>query len=251
MTSLVEHGVDDAIGTIRLDDPERRNALTKELSDELANAVESLIAGGVSAMVLSAAPPVFCSGGLLDDLISPRAPLREAYAGLDALTAAPVPTIAVVTGAAIGAGVNLPLGCDVIVAGRSARFDPRFLDVGIHPGGGHLWRLRQRLGHQGAAALVLCGDTLSGEEAERVGLAWRCVDDDDALPLAMKFARRAAGRDRSLVIRAKASLLASAGLDDATSAAELELAAQEWSVARPGFTEGVQRVKDALARRKA
>jgi enoyl-CoA hydratase len=248
--TLVVHGVDDGVGILHLDDPERRNALTKELSDELAVAVEAVTADGVGAIVLTAAPPVFCSGGLLDDLIAPRAPLREAYAGLEALTAAPVPTIAVVTGAAIGAGVNLPLACDVIVAGRSARFDPRFLDVGIHPGGGHMWRLRQRVGHQGAAALVLCGDALSGDEAERAGLAWRCVDDDEALPLAMKFARRAAGRDRALVIRAKASLLASAALDDATSAAELELAAQEWSVARPGFKDGVQRVKDALARRK-
>jgi enoyl-CoA hydratase len=238
------------VATIELHDPDRRNALTKELSDDLAAAVGAALAAGASAIVLTAAPPVFCSGGLLDDLIAPRAPLAAAYAGLEALTASPVPTIAVVTGAAIGAGVNLPLGCDVIIAGRGARFDPRFLDVGIHPGGGHFWRLQKRVGHQGAAALVLCGDTLTGEEAERAGLVWRCVDDDDALTLAAKFARRVASRDRELVVRAKETLLASAALDDAASAAALELDTQQWSVDRPGFVDGVQRVKDALAKRK-
>jgi enoyl-CoA hydratase len=247
--TLVKYEIEDGVGVLRLDDPERRNALTLELSNELAAAVEAVTAASVGAVVLTAAPPVFCSGGLLDDLISPRAPLHEAYAGLDALTAVTVPTIAVVTGAAIGAGVNLPLACDVIIAGRSARFDPRFLDVGIHPGGGHLWRLRQRVGHQGAAALVLCGDTLTGEEAERAGLAWRCVDDDEALPLAQKLARRAAGRERTLVMRAKATLTASAAYDEPEAAASLELEAQQWSVDRPGFKEGVQRVKDALANR--
>jgi enoyl-CoA hydratase len=249
--SFVTHAVEDGVATVELRDPDRRNALTKELSDDLAAAVTAVVDQGASALVLTAAPPVFCSGGLLDDLIAPRAPLHAAYAGLDALTGAPIPTIAVVTGGAIGAGVNLPLGCDVIIAGRSARFDPRFLDVGIHPGGGHLWRLRQRVGHQGAAALVLCGDALTGEEAERSGLAWRCVDDDDALPLAHKFARRVASRDRELIVRAKATLVASAALDDPTSAAALELETQQWSVDRPGFVDGVQRVKDALAKRKS
>jgi enoyl-CoA hydratase len=246
---LINHTIDDGVATIELHDPDRRNALTKELSDDLAAAVADVLTAGVSAIVLTAAPPVFCSGGLLDDLISPRAPLASAYAGLEALTVAPIPTIAVVTGAAIGAGVNLPLGCDVIIAGRSARFDPRFLDVGIHPGGGHFWRLRQRVGHQGAAALVLCGDALSGEEAEHAGLVWRCVDDGDALPLALKFARRVASRDRELIVRAKANLIASGALDDVASAAALELDTQQWSVDRPGFVEGVQRVKDALAKR--
>src|SRR5580692_6166608 len=71
----------------------------------------------------------------------------------NALSAAPVPTIAAVATPAIGAGVNLPLACDIILAAPGARFDPRWLDVGIHPGGGHLYRLAERIGPQGAAAL--------------------------------------------------------------------------------------------------
>ena len=137
---------------------------------------------------------MFCAGGSLDDLLRRDQPPSAAYAGFLALAEAPVPTIAAVTGAAIGAGVNLPLACDVVIAGESARFDPRFLDVGIHPGGAHLWRLAQRVGPQGAAALVLCGDTLTGPEAVTHGLAWRCVPDDEVRAVAVRLARQAADR---------------------------------------------------------
>ena len=159
--------------------------------------------------MLAAEPPAFCAGGSLDELLEPVATLPEIYEGMLALAHAPVPTIAAVGGAAIGAGVNLPLFCDVIVASPSARFDPRWLDVGIHPGGGHLFRLADRVGRQAAAALVLCGEVLDGERAADLGLAWRCVPDDELLPTAIALAERAAGRDGELVRRTKASLDAS------------------------------------------
>ena len=242
---MIEHRVDDGVGRVHLNDPARRNALSRELSDALGDAVAAVLSGGAGAIVLTAEAPVFCSGGVLEDLITPRGPLSEAYAGFTALAEAPVPTIAVVTGPAIGAGVNLPLACDVVIAGRSASFDPRFLDVGIHPGGGHLHRLERRVGRQGAVALVLCGDILDGEEAARAGLAWRCVEDDDALDVGLRLARRAAGRDRELVARTKVTL--DTPTDDPFA---LELEAQQWSVDRPGFAAGVQAIKDRLDRRK-
>ncbi|MDQ1375209.1 MAG: hypothetical protein QOJ09_2547 [Actinomycetota bacterium] len=238
---VIEHWVEEGVARVHLDDPGRRNALGKELSDELGRVVTSL--GGAGALVLSAEGPVFCSGGVLEDLLTPKGPLAGAYAGMTALAAAPMPTIAVVEGPAIGAGVNLPLACDIVIAGPGARFDPRFLDVGIHPGGGHLSRLERRVGRQGVAALVLCGDTLDGEEAARAGLAWRCVDEP--LALAMTLATRAAGRDHELVARTKATM--DTPSDDPFA---LELAAQQWSVDRPGFAAGVQRVLDQLARRR-
>jgi enoyl-CoA hydratase len=156
--SLVRLTVDVGVAWLRLADPEHRNALSKRLSDDLGAAVDSAMARGARAIVLTAEPPVFCAGGSLDGLLDRRVPLSEMYAGMLRLVDAPVPTIAAVGGPAIGAGVNLPLACDIVIASTSARFDPRFLDVGIHPGGGHLWRLGQRIGPQGAAALVLCGD---------------------------------------------------------------------------------------------
>jgi enoyl-CoA hydratase len=247
---LVARSIADGVAVITLDDPGRRNALSRAMSEALAAAVDDVLDAGARAIVLTATPPVFCAGGSLDDLIAPTAPLRDMYAGFLRLADAPVPTIAAVGGPAIGAGVNLPLACDVVLTSPSARFDPRFLDVGIHPGGGHLWRLSQRVGRQGAAALVLCGDRLDGSEAVAQGLAWRCVPGDQLLDAALDLARRAAGRDAELVRRTKASLRASAAVGDAQEAIEIELAAQEWSVSRPGFVDGVTRLRDRIRAHK-
>lgn len=247
--ALVAWSLDDGIGRLRLADPKHRNALSKRLSDDLAAAVDAAISGGARVLVLTAEPPVFCAGGSLDSLLDRREPLREMYAGMMRLADSPVPTIAAVGGPAIGAGVNLPLACDVVIASRSARFDPRFLDAGIHPGGGHLWRLRQRVGAQGAAAMVLCGDVLTGAEAAEQGLAWRCVDDADLEATALQLARRTAGRSAPLVRRTKETLRASAVLTDPAEAAALELAAQEWSVEQPAFAESVQRIRQQIAAR--
>jgi enoyl-CoA hydratase len=231
---------DDGVAVLTLADPDRRNALRLEMTGALAAAVDDALTAGARAIVLAAEPPVFCAGGSLDDLLTPRAPLTETYAGMLALAEAPVVTIAAVGGAAIGAGVNLPLVCDLVIASPSARFDPRWLDVGIHPGGGHLWRLSRRIGRQGTAALVLCGDVLDGRRAEAAGLVWRCVErDQDLLPEARRLAARAAGRNADLVRRTKATLAATADLDAVEGAIAVELEAQEWSMARPGFRDGL------------
>lgn len=239
-------GVDGSIAIVTLADAEHRNALSMEMTQALAAAVEGVIDGGADAIVLTADPPVFCAGGSIDDLLDPRAELEDMYAGFLALAEAPVVTIAAVNGAAVGAGVNLPLACDVIVAGASARFDPRFLDVGIHPGGGHLWRLEHRVGRQVAAALVLCGEVLDGDAAVRTGLAWRCVPDDQLMDVARSMARRVQSRPRGVVARTKASLDASLAVGTAAEAIALELDAQRWSMAQPEFHERVAAIKERL-----
>lgn len=248
-TPLVALDLAAGVATVRLDDPARRNALSYDLSEQLADAIETALGEDARVIVLTAAPPVFCAGGSIDNLLNPVVSLAYTYSGFRALASAPVPTIAAVAGAAIGAGVNLPLACDVIIAAESARFDPRFLDVGIHPGGGHLWRLAHRIGPQGAAALSLFGDVLSGPEAAATGLAWRCVPDDELESTALALASKAANRDPALVRRTKETLRASLALDDADSAFDLELHAQQWSVDQPHFTETVSRIAASLARK--
>jgi enoyl-CoA hydratase len=240
---------DDGVGIVTLADPERRNALRYEVSRDLEHAVATGLAGGARALVLAAEPPVFCSGGSLDELLEPKAPLEAVYAGFLAVARCPVPTIAAVGGACIGAGVNLPLACDVIVVSPAARFDPRWLDVGIHPGGGHLRRLADRTGRQTTAALVLCGETLDGEGAARAGLAWRCVPDGELLEVATALAAVAARRDPELVRRAKATLDATLPQPGTEAASAVELEAQRWSMARPGFRDGLLRMRDRIAKR--
>ncbi len=231
--------VDGGVAVLTLDDAAHRNALSYALSTALAAAVDEVLAADVGAIVLAAEPPVFCAGGSLDDLLEPKAPLRDTYVGFLAVADAPVPTVAAVTGPAIGAGVNLPLACDVVVCSPSARFDPRFLDVGIAPGGGHLWRLQRRVGAQAANALVLFGEALDGPAAVEVGLAWRCVADEEVLDAAVALAHRAAGRPRELVRRTKALARASLSVASADEALELELETQAWSMQQPDFTDRV------------
>ena len=114
--------------------------------------------------------------------------LGTIYEGFLRIARSPLPTLAAVNGAAVGAGMNLALGCDVRIAARRAKFDTRFLQIGLHPGGGHTWMLRRIAGPQTAMAAVVFGQVLDGAEAERVGLAYRCVDDDELLSIAHAIA---------------------------------------------------------------
>ncbi|MBA3283087.1 MAG: enoyl-CoA hydratase/isomerase family protein, partial [Acidimicrobiia bacterium] len=157
------------------------------------------------------------------------------------------PTIAAVNGAAVGAGMNLALACDVRLAGESARFDTRFLSLGIHPGGGHTWMMRNIVGPQATAATVLFGEVLDGAQAERHGLAWRCVPDDDLLPLAIELGARAAAAPRELVVRTKATMADMVEVLDHQSAVERELGDQVWSVTQPAFTERLAKLQKRIA----
>jgi enoyl-CoA hydratase len=238
---------DGPVAVVTLDDPARRNALSLEVTTQLADAVDEVSQdASIGALVLTATPPAFCAGGSVDDLLAPRASLAEMYAGFLAVAGLTIPSIAAVNGPVIGAGVNLPLACDVILCSPKARFDPRFMDLGIHPGGGHLWRMQRLVGRQAAAAMVIFGESLTGEEAARVGFAWRCVDDDELLDTAVAMARRAADRPRELVARAKVVLDASAAVDTSSDAFDLEFAHQEWSMQQPAFQDRLAQLRDKL-----
>jgi enoyl-CoA hydratase len=239
----------DGVAIVFLDHPEDRNALSFAMTGALAEVMHRVAAdGAVGAIVLAATGTVFCSGGSVDDLLEPKAPLGETYGGFLAVMESELPTVAAVNGPALGAGMNLALACDVIVCSPLARFETRFLDVGLHPGGGHLWQLRQRIGRQGAAALSLFGETLDGEEAARRQLAWRCVPEAELLETAWELASTAAGRDRALTSRTRRTLDASAGVTQAAEAVALELEPQQWSMGRPEFVAALGRLRSRLGR---
>jgi enoyl-CoA hydratase len=242
--SQVTLTMQDDIAVVSLNDSPRRNLIDAGSSSQLADAVHEAVRQQARALVLRAEPPVFCSGGSLDDLLDLDVDLGPLYTGFLALADAPIPTVAAVDGACIGAGLNLPLCCDVVLTTPRTRFDPRFLDVGIHPGGGHLWRLTRRVTGQGAAALVLFGEVLDGHGAVEHGLAWRCVESDDLLPLALQLGRRAADRPPELVRRTKLTLRAAATDQSEQEAVAMEAEAQRWSRRRPGFIERVRAIKE-------
>ncbi len=229
--------VADGVAVLTLDDPPRRNALNLTLVDEIVAALDDVEArDDVGAVVVTGAAPAFCAGADLSDLgDSQRDGLNRIYQGFLRFSRSPLPTIAAVNGAAVGAGMNLALCCDLRLAGASARFDTRFLQLGIHPGGGHTWMLRRAVGAQAAAAMVLCGEVLDAPEAERIGLVWRTVADDELLPTARAMGAKAAGVPHELLRRTKATLADMATIDHHDAAVARELETQVWSIGQPEF----------------
>jgi enoyl-CoA hydratase len=246
-SGLVAWSVTAGVAVLTLNDAARRNALSPQLSLDLAQAVGQALNEDVGAIVLTATSPVFSAGGDLEALSRQPVPLDEMYEGFLALANAPVPTLAVVDGPAVGAGLNLALACDVVLTTPRAVFDPRFIDAGMHPGGGHLWRLDHRVGRQGTAALVLFGAKLTGDEAVARGLAWLCLPPEHVLDVAMDMATTAAGRDRELVNRTKATMKAGDAITTPSEAVAVEREAQRWAVTRPTFTHHLAVVQARMA----
>jgi len=227
------------VATLTLDQPDRRNSLTMPMVDEIVAAVDELEGrDDVGALVVTGAGSAFCAGADLSHLGTSREEgLRDIYEGFLRIGRSSLPTVAAVNGAAVGAGMNLALCCDVRLAARRARFDTRFLQLGLHPGGGHTWMLQRIVGPQTARAMVLFGEVLDGPAAERAGLVRTCVDDDQLLEAAVALAAGAASAPRELARRAKATLATVAGLDDHAAAVDVELEAQVWSLDQPEFKE--------------
>jgi len=237
------------VAVVVLDDPQRRNALNLELCDELAGTMDGLESDpGVGAVVVTGAAPAFCAGADLSQLgESRREGLLRIYEGFLRVANSPLPTIAAVNGAAVGAGMNLALAADVRLAARSARFDARFLDLGIHPGGGHTWMLRRIVGPQAAMSMVVFGQRLDGAEAERVGLVWRCVEDDELLDFAVQMAARAADAPAELTRRVKATIRDVADIDAHADAVDRELTDQLWSMDQPAFAERLAQLQARIS----
>jgi len=239
--SLVLVDVTDAVATLTLNNPGERNTLTAPMVAEILSAMDDIESNdGVGAIVVTGAPPAFCAGANLGNLAeSSEESLGSIYEGFLRIARSPLPTLAAVNGPAVGAGMNLALGCDVRLAARRARFDTRFLQIGIHPGGGHTWMLRRIAGPQTAFAAVVFGEVMDGAEAERVGLVHRCVDDDQLLGAAQEMAARAASAPRELVVEVKKTILAMADVSEHPAAVKRELDPQVWSTRQPWFAEKI------------
>ena len=178
-----------------------------------------------------------------------RESLGNVYEGFLRIARSPLPTLAAVNGPAVGAGMNLALGCDVRIAAARARFDTRFLQIGLHPGGGHTWMQRRIVGPQAAMAAVVFGQVLDGKEAERVGLVYRCVADDELLDAAQEFARGAAGAPRELAIIAKQTIADMADIDNQPDAVARELEPQLWTVQQPWFEERIAALQAKISKK--
>ncbi len=249
--SLVLLEINEGVATLTLNNPTERNTLTAPMVAEIIAAMEAVEAdSSVGAVVVTGAAPAFCAGANLGNLAEATGDsLGNIYEGFLRIARSPLPTLAAVNGAAVGAGMNLALGCDLRIAGRSAKFDTRFLQIGIHPGGGHTWMLRRIAGPQATMAAVIFGQVMDGTEAERVGLVHRCVEDADLLATAQAYARTAAAAPRELVITTKATIQAMADVDNHPAAVARELEPQLWSTRQPWFAERLAALQSRISKK--
>ncbi len=240
MTELVDLAVTEGVAILTLNDPERRNAVSVEMSSELRRAVTVVEAdSGVYAVVVTGAGKAFCAGANLTALgTATESALEALYDGFLAVAECRLPTIAAVNGAAVGAGLNLALAADVRIVGPRAVFEPGFQRLGIHPGGGATYMLQRAVGVQAARAALLFGMRFDAEEAVRSGLALCAAED--VVAAAVELARAPARAPRALVMATKASMRATAnpGVDDIAqhrAAVAVELPPQAESIRSPEF----------------
>jgi 2-(1,2-epoxy-1,2-dihydrophenyl)acetyl-CoA isomerase len=180
-TILFEPG---AIARITLNRPDRLNSFTAQMHEELRDALGSL--GEARVVVLTGAGRGFCAGQHLNDrAVAPgeRVDLGETVQDcwnplVRTLTSMPQPVIARVNGVAAGAGANIALACDIVVAAKSAKFIQSFSAIGLIPDSGGTWALPRLVGQARALGLALTGDPLAAETAAEWGLIWKAVDDD-------------------------------------------------------------------------
>src|SRR6202035_4748329 len=151
-------------------------------------ALERLPAAGARVLVLTGAGRGFCAGQDLGDrAVAPGGQAIDLGESIEkyykplvlALSSLPIPSIAAVNGVAAGAGANIALACDLVIAARSASFVQAFSRLGLVPDSGGTWTLPRLVGTARALGLTLLGDKLSAEQAASWGLIWRCVEDAD------------------------------------------------------------------------
>ena len=234
----------DGIAVVTLVDIERRNAMTARMVDEIVATFDALEAhGDTGAVIVTGEAPAFCSGAdvtslgalALAETDKDRRAVTAIYEGFLRVLRSPLPTIAAVNGPAVGAGMNLALACDVRLAGASARFDTRFVKIGLHPGGGHVWMLERAVGPQAAAAMVLFGVPVDGARAAEIGLAWSSHPDDELLDAARAFAERAARAPVALLSSVKSTLREAPWQPDFETAIATEVTRQAWTLGQGWF----------------
>ena len=234
---------------ITLNRPDKLNAFNDAMHEALRAAIAETEADqDCRALMLTGAGRGFCAGqDLADRVVKPGEKPHVAGAALEKyynplvrkLRALPFPVVAAVNGVAAGAGANVALACDIVVAGRTARFIQSFARIGLVPDSGGTWFLSRLIGDARARALALTAEPLPAEQAAAWGLIWKCVDDDALAGEAHKLCEQfAAMPPHGLALIKQALNAAAANTLDAQL--DLERALQREAGAHPDYQEAVR-----------
>ncbi|MEP7281752.1 MAG: enoyl-CoA hydratase-related protein [Rubrivivax sp.] len=240
-----------AVRLLTLNRPAALNSFTAAMHAELLPALQAAADdAAVRAVVITGAGRGFCAGQDLNDpaMVQPGgadtppdvgAVIERHYRPLAMrVRTMPVPVIAAVNGVAAGAGANFALCCDFVLAARGASFIQAFSKIGLVPDCGGTWLLPRLVGRARALGLAMSGDKLPADEAERIGLIWRCVDDAALMPEAFALAERLAAMPARALAETRRALDAAAPMDF-SDALRLEADAQRELGRGHDFAEGV------------
>jgi enoyl-CoA hydratase/carnithine racemase len=242
----------DGVALLVLDNPDQRNAMSDAMTEAWSAAVRDLAGDPtVRAVVVTGEGSAFCSGGdtswiagdpdaTVDDLRRRMLPFYRAWLAIRSLE---VPTIAAVNGAAIGAGLCLALACDIRYAATSARLGAPFVKLGMHPGMAATWSLPEVVGPAAARDLLLTGRVVGADEALRLGLVSRVIDDaaflDEVLAVAADGAAPA-----PIASRLTKLALADGGHATYDASLQWEALAQPVTLATEDLQEGIRAARE-------
>ncbi len=208
--------VRDGVARLTLNRPERLNSFNTEMHGEVRAALATLKGdAGARVLVLSGAGRGFCAGQDLNDrAVAPGAAAPDLAASIEqhykplvlTLRALPMPVIGAVNGVAAGAGANLALACDLVIAARSAVFVQAFAKLGLVPDSGGTWFLPRLVGTARAIGLAFLGDKLAAQQAAEWGLIWRCVEDAEFAGVVADMAQQLAAAPTRGLARTKQAI---------------------------------------------
>lgn len=207
----------DGIARLTLNRPQRLNSFNTTMHSEVRDALAAVEGDAATrVLIITGAGRGFCAGQDLGDRVVAAdgappdlgASIERGYKPLIlTLRRLPLPVIAAVNGVAAGAGANIALACDLVIAARGAAFIQAFSKIGLVPDSGGTWILPRLAGHARAMGLALLGEKLSGEQAADWGLIWRCVDDDQLAAEVDALARQLAAAPTRGLARTKQAML--------------------------------------------
>jgi 2-(1,2-epoxy-1,2-dihydrophenyl)acetyl-CoA isomerase len=238
-----------SVCVLTLNRPERLNALTVQVANDLKAAIGEALDLGARVIVLTGAGRAFCAGGDLREMqeIAKSAgrveaffdePLRLLNEAILLIRKTPVPFIAAVNGVASGGGCNLALACDLVVAAESARFNQAFIKIGLTPDCGATFILPRLVGWKRATELLFTGDLITAQAAAEMGMINSVAPDDELMSKVMAMAENLAQAPTAAIAEIKMLLEASA-VNDYGGQLDLERKTQIESGKTKDFVEGV------------
>ena len=242
-----------AVTTIRLNRPERYNSFNREMALALQEALDQCATDGTRCIVLTGEGKAFCAGQDLNEVTDPNGPPLPTIVGehynpiITRLRDIEVPVIAAVNGAAAGAGANIALACDIVIARESSYFLQAFSHIGLIPDSGGTYHLPRLIGFQRASALMMLGEKVSAKDAETMGMIYKSIPDADWDTAVLALSQRVAAMPTRGLALTKRALNASLE-NNLTAQLDVEEKIQTAAGKTDDYSEGVRAF---LEKRKA